>query len=77
MNATIEHSRVVLLPDRKPEMPRQPIGPVLMPDLRVEEDVFGRVQLLAGSSDEPVSYGVCASREVAERTRDFFGGNRA
>lgn len=76
MVATIRHSRVVHLPDPEPEMPRAPAGPVLMPDLRIEESVFGELRLVAGPAERPVSFGVCASREVAERTCAFFGGNR-
>lgn len=71
MTATVMNSRVVLVPAAPKPMPPIPAGPVSMPDLRVEEDVFGRVQLVDGRG----SWGVCASREVAERTRAFFGGS--
>lgn len=71
MNATVINSRGVISPTAPVPMPPTPAGPVSMPDLRVEEDVFGRVQLVDGRG----RWGVCASREVAERTRAFFGGS--
>lgn len=70
MKATIQHGRVVHLPDREPVIPKVQAGPVTMPSLRVAEDGCGVIRLVDGAA----SWGVCASREVAERTRNFFGG---
>ncbi len=70
MIATIQHGRVVHVPDPKSAMPKVPAGPVMMPGLRVAEDGCGVIRLVDGAA----SWGVCASREVAERTRNFFGG---
>lgn len=74
MTATVVNSRVVISP---PPMPKRPGGPVTMPDMRIEESVFGEVRLVAGPVERPICHGICATRAVAERTLEFFGGSRA
>lgn len=71
MNAEIVNSRVRLIPEPKHSMG---IGPVEIPEMRIEEDLMEGVSLVipAGGKSEMII--PCASREVAERTRRFFGG---
>lgn len=71
MTAAIVGSRIVHGPDPA-TLPKPPGGPVAMPELRVEADVFGTLRLVDAAGGR---WGVCASRAVGERTRDFFGGH--
>lgn len=74
MKGAILHSRAMLVRDEAAKPMRS--GPVSLPELRVAVGPVGELRLVTGPEGSEVSFGVCASREVANRTLDFFGGIR-
>lgn len=73
MNAIVDHGRVREVPDQTRQLGT---GPVEIPDMRVQEDLIAGVRLVIGPAERPTIAMPCASRAVAERTRDFFGGRK-
>ena len=71
MNATIVNSRVRLIPAQTPSMG---LGPVEIPEMRINEDIVDGVSLVIARAGTPTMTIPCASRAVAERTHRFFGG---